>query len=355
MLKSFLTLGGRYTPEHPDYRRTVLVHITLGVLAVVCVAFFVLNLWVFDLPQLAVIDAVALALTILLLALRRRGIASLDAIAMATVVLMAVFLISFLWLVGNRFFGLVWLTVYPGLALFLLGSRRGLMACFGAFGGAALALGGHAHEWGQEAFGPASLANLSAALICLVLQAHFHERSRQEVLSVLREKNLELQKLSQTDRLTGLHNRMSVETALERELGRRARGGQAFSVLLLDLDHFKRVNDLFGHAVGDRVLQTVSAVLMREVRGPDVVGRWGGEEFLVLCAQADRVGARVLGERIRTAIAAESFPVVGRQTVSIGVASHAGTEDAAALVARADAALYLAKMAGRDRVVAAEP
>lgn len=353
MLETLLTQAGRYSPEHPDYRRAVLLNFGLALLALVCALFFGLNLWVFDLHSIALADAIVFVIASTLLALHWRG-ARLDRVAVAFVLLMAVFLLSYVWLVGNRFFGLIWLAVFPGLAVFLLGSRGGLMACLAFFGAVALVLGAQSHSWGPQRFGAESVANIAVALACLVMQALFYERSRQDVLSALRERNEALRRLSTTDALTALANRMSLEQALRREVARRSRGGEVFSVLLLDLDHFKHVNDRFGHAEGDAVLRRIAGILRREVRAPDLAGRWGGEEFVVICPHADPAGAFTLAERVRAAVETELFPGVGRQTVSIGLAGHLVEEGAEGLMARADAALYAAKTRGRNRVVAAE-
>ena len=147
------------------------------------------------------------------------------------------------------------------------------------------------------------------------------------------------------DELTGTYNRRFLMESLARELARAGRSGGGFSVCLMDVDHFKAVNDTLGHAAGDDVLKQVAAIAGRGLRGIDVFGRFGGEEFLLVLPDTDPAGAKVLAERIRAAVAAET-----RVTVTIGVAQHAGG-DAAAVLARADQALYRGKAAGRNRVL----
>ena len=147
------------------------------------------------------------------------------------------------------------------------------------------------------------------------------------------------------DELTGAYNRRFLMESLARELARAGRSGGGFSVCLMDVDHFKAVNDTLGHAAGDEVLKQVAAIAGRGLRGIDVFGRFGGEEFLLVLPDTDPAGAKVLAERIRAAVAAET-----RVTVTIGVAQHAGG-DAAAVLARADQALYRGKAAGRNRVL----
>lgn len=155
------------------------------------------------------------------------------------------------------------------------------------------------------------------------------------------------------DPLTGVPNRRAFEAEAERALLRAVRNGSSTALLLLDLDHFKRVNDSFGHPVGDHALQVVAKILNHEMRGGDVLGRLGGEEFAILLADTRTEEAAVLAERVRRIVSAlpirkgnASFDL----TVSIGVAALRGASSLAALMEWADAALYRAKAAGRNRV-----
>jgi diguanylate cyclase (GGDEF)-like protein len=150
--------------------------------------------------------------------------------------------------------------------------------------------------------------------------------------------------------LTGLHNRRKLDEVLGYEVERVHRYGGGLSVILLDIDHFKQTNDSYGHPAGDRVLAAVAAILRSGARSIDSVGRWGGEEFMVICPQTELDGARALAEMLRLRIAAADFPEVGRKTCSFGVAALCPDETLATLVARADAALYRAKQAGRNAV-----
>ena len=174
-----------------------------------------------------------------------------------------------------------------------------------------------------------------------------------EVQAELIEKNRQLALLSESDALTGLCNRLRLDQVLHDEVVRRVRSGSALSVVLLDLDDFKAVNDQFGHQAGDRVLVTVAALLRDSSRQTDVVGRWGGEEFLLVCPDTDLAGAAVLADKLRLRLASADFGVAGTKTGSFGVASLRDGEAADGLMARADAALYRAKHAGRNRVALA--
>ncbi len=175
----------------------------------------------------------------------------------------------------------------------------------------------------------------------------------------LRDKNEMLARVSTTDAVTGLRTRRYVSEVLHIEWIRARRYRTPLSVMMLDLDHFKRVNDVYGHQAGDLVLRGVSEIVDHELRACDVAGRYGGEELIAVLPQTPLGGAVPLGERCRQAIEAARFRTADGQeiqvTVSIGIsaatAAHRVPDD---LVAEADAALYRAKDSGRNRIEFAE-
>jgi diguanylate cyclase (GGDEF)-like protein len=159
-----------------------------------------------------------------------------------------------------------------------------------------------------------------------------------------------------TDPLTEVLNRRGLEMAAELELARYGRGRQEFAVVLADIDHFKRLNDVYGHAAGDQVLRELARLLRAEIRETDVLGRLGGEEFVLLLPDTEGDGASRLVERLREATARKAFQLRGESvavTVSYGMTLSAGREGVswAGLLNEADVALYAAKGAGRDRCV----
>jgi diguanylate cyclase (GGDEF)-like protein/PAS domain S-box-containing protein len=153
---------------------------------------------------------------------------------------------------------------------------------------------------------------------------------------------------AETDALTGVANRRKIVTLLADAIATAAGDHHPLSVAMLDLDHFKEINDRFGHLVGDRVLTHVARVAAASLRGADVVGRMGGEEFVLLLPSADAEQAAAIAERVRLAIGDKAGEALPRVTVSIGVATLTGEEDTATLLHRADCALYEAKRAGRN-------
>jgi two-component system, cell cycle response regulator len=165
--------------------------------------------------------------------------------------------------------------------------------------------------------------------------------------------------LAVTDSLTGLHNRRYLDAHLSALFEDAVTRGRQISVLLLDIDRFKSINDTYGHDAGDEVLREFALRLRAHTRGIDVVARFGGEEVVVLVPDTPLEGARVVAERIREQIETVPFPIQGgkatvRVTVSIGVAARqTGDERGADVLKRADLAVYRAKKEGRNRVIAA--
>jgi diguanylate cyclase (GGDEF)-like protein len=176
----------------------------------------------------------------------------------------------------------------------------------------------------------------------------------------LRAANERLEHLASTDVLTSVSNRRAIDAALRRDIARADRDKAPLSVVLIDIDHFKTVNDTWGHLTGDAVLTFIGQLLSRTLRTSDVAGRWGGEEFLCILPNTDATGAIVVAERLRAelqkcAVSGPSGPV--QVTASFGIAMVKGPECRSSLedlLKRADTALYAAKEQGRNRVVASQ-
>jgi len=165
--------------------------------------------------------------------------------------------------------------------------------------------------------------------------------------------NRELERLCVTDQLTGLYNRRRLDEVIQTE-GRLARRTRCpLAMVLADIDHFKRINDTLGHQGGDQALRDIATLLKANVRDADVLGRWGGEEFMIVCRGTSLDQARVLAERLRTAMEIQSFELghAGGTTCSFGVAAFNATQGTEAMIRDADDALYEAKAAGRNRVI----
>jgi diguanylate cyclase (GGDEF)-like protein len=166
------------------------------------------------------------------------------------------------------------------------------------------------------------------------------------------ELNQQLEKLATTDSLTSLLNRRAFEHSLSLELAIVERRSTPLSLVIIDIDHFKRINDNYGHAGGDKVLQIIATSLTSIARNIDVVARIGGEEFAVILPNTDAASSLGVAERMRTAVANADWPDTPL-TISLGTATLLNSENASSLFARADKALYSAKQNGRNRVVQA--
>lgn len=203
-------------------------------------------------------------------------------------------------------------------------------------------LAGHRRWLPWALFGGFCMASVLAAYLLMRLRAVGQMHAR----------------LARVDRLTELPNRLHLEEHMGRLLSAAVRHGRPFSVFIADVDHFKRVNDTYGHKVGDEVLRALSTRMAKALRAEDMLGRWGGEEFLALLPNTTEEGAWVVANRVRTM--ASSSPIVtstGEQltvTISIGCATTVGAQDES-FVQRADEALYSAKELGRNRVVSSAP
>ena len=170
-------------------------------------------------------------------------------------------------------------------------------------------------------------------------------------LDQLRKRVSALEKVSATDYLTGAWNRTHLVRVAAAEMARSIRFRQPLSALLIDIDHFKNINDTHGHQAGDEVLREVVNVIQHKIRSADLLFRWGGEEFVVLAVSTGYRDAEILAEHLRARIAAHIFAGVGALTISVGVAEHSGDETADQWFKRFDAALFAAKKGGRNRIV----
>ncbi|MBD3612043.1 MAG: diguanylate cyclase [Hydrogenovibrio crunogenus] len=190
---------------------------------------------------------------------------------------------------------------------------------------------------------------LAPILLLLGVFAFFNRKLRQ-TQKKLQETNKQLSILSVTDHLTGVYNRQYLDQRLDSEVERVNRYGSTFSVIMMDLDNFKKVNDKFGHLVGDEVLVVFAQTVEKEIRKIDIFGRWGGEEFILICPETPLTHAIQLGKKVRKSIESQDYPENISQTVSLGVAEYQTGEAINDCLNRADQNLYKAKQLGRNQV-----
>ena len=176
------------------------------------------------------------------------------------------------------------------------------------------------------------------------LGAYLLERSSKMIFL----NNKKLENLVVTDTLTGLYNRLKLDEVLEKELDRSQRFNHTFGLVIIDIDCFKDVNDTYGHQIGDKVLVEISNILKQNTRSTDILVRWGGEEFVILCLETNKEGVLNLVENIRAKVENHIFDMIGTKTISAGVTIYKKCDSVQALIKRADTALYHAKNSGRN-------
>ena len=247
---------------------------------------------------------------------------------------------------------------YPLVALitFLQGLRRGILVVTGLTVVTVILLFTPDLPFAVAEYSSEFKIRFIASFLALALMALIYEHLRAESQSRYRSISNRLDKAARTDDLTGLANRREMSGLLEVEYARFIRHGLPFSVIMLDLDRFKQLNDRFGHATGDRMLVRVASLLTANTRLTDRVARWGGEEFLILLSQTNLAQAAEVAEKLRFAIAGSGDNTHQESiTASLGVQciEDAGTTEN--LINQADNRLYEAKNSGRNRVVAEYP
>lgn len=187
--------------------------------------------------------------------------------------------------------------------------------------------------------------------LVILLFLYSRMRSQKRFNLLLQDKNKELEKISQTDHLTGIYNRLKTDEVIKAEIARADRYGSNFCVTLFDVDHFKAINDNYGHQVGDEILIELAHLVRRNIRESDILGRWGGEEFMLVTPELDLAAATKLAEKIRGLIEGYPFPCQIELTASFGVVEYHMGSSPDIILSEADRLLYEAKKAGRNRVL----
>ncbi|MDD3506525.1 MAG: GGDEF domain-containing protein, partial [Sulfurimonas sp.] len=161
----------------------------------------------------------------------------------------------------------------------------------------------------------------------------------------------ELEKFATIDKLTGIYNRRRIDEFMLIEIEIAKRHSQNLSIILIDIDHFKLVNDTYGHQIGDIVLKKTTEIISQNLRKSDIFGRWGGEEFLIICPHTNEDEALILAQKLRVAIESHRFETVGEKTICLGIAQLKDGDTDKTLMQKVDNALYSAKNGGRNRAV----
>lgn len=261
-----------------------------------------------------------------------------------TTITLSSFLILFAHINQNDSFGLIWTIIVPVVIISLHGHKEGLkLSVIYTTVLLAFAFAGIG-EWQRGEWNYVAFSRLLLALAIMIVVSYLGERSIDKFQK-------SLHKLSITDYLTKLYNRRKIDEILLSEINSAKRYHTPLSIIILDVDYFKQINDQYGHLVGDKVLVDLALFLKREVRDTDLIGRWGGEEFIIINPHTSEEEAYTFAQRLRAHIEMHSFDVVKNMTCSFGVCEYSQTNDTMhKLISCADSALYKAKELGRNRV-----
>ncbi|HLT12923.1 MAG TPA: GGDEF domain-containing protein [Marinobacter sp.] len=253
---------------------------------------------------------------------------------------------------------IIWLFAYPPIIFYISEARIGVIACAGGW----LATLFLFSPLGDYLFESPYSANLRLSMIIVLafemVTCYILDQSRRRSKLGLIKLASEFEYAAKHDALTGLANRREGLEQMDTEYQRYLRNSRGFSILLMDIDLFKNINDSYGHQIGDEVIMLVAQTLASQCRKVDTIARWGGEEFLVLLPETSIQEASATAERIREAVAARSTEANGEKistSISIGVAHIRGSESIDRLLQRADEALYKAKAEGRNRTCLEAP
>lgn len=334
--------------HHGDFHRAKLIYHLLLFVCVLAGVVTALNLLLFDSKGIAFIDAVGLVCSLAIYGYFRKT-GNVKVAGWAVTILFIVIIWAFLTVWSGNNYGIVWATLIPPVAFFLLGRSMGTLVSVVFFSYVIYIVYGHVQAGLTYQLSLGGVFNVIEVLIAHIMLFRFYERTRADAMLQLQQSREQLQLIANTDKLTGLNNRQRFDQQLHTLVAAAERQQQPFALLLIDIDHFKRVNDEFGHLFGDSVLQSLARHLQQNLRSEDFLARWGGEEFAVLMPNTDSQQAWQLAERLRNEVA--DTPICDRNvTFSGGIATWSAGRNAETLLGLADNALYKAKENGRNRI-----
>lgn len=299
--------------------------------------------------RFAVITGIAgIGLLVVNLILFRTGYVHVASVIILTGIYAMVFF-SLLW-GKTQHYSLIWMTGPPAVTYYLLGSRRGFKINVAFVSVLFLFL----LLQPRDIISYRSIANILYSIVFSSVVLYSYEKNRELREKMLEEKHRELERLSSTDSLTGLYNRTWIDRMIEQDVGEPA-GSEvpSCSLILIDIDRFKRLNDTYGHQEGDKALKAAAKAIIGRTEGHGEAARWGGEEFLIFLRNMPYEDILTLAESIRSAVEQITFDNGMKITVSMGIAVYREDDTYDALLKRADDALYQAKQKGRNRIESA--
>ncbi|MEA3404465.1 MAG: diguanylate cyclase [Pseudomonadota bacterium] len=339
--------------DSKEYRRLIFVKLALGIVSTILLAFSGLHAFILDNGHelVAIVDFLAALVTIYAI-IDLKINQNIDRAALIGTSSLFIFFITFSYLNQNESFGLIWLIFFPVIAITINQTQRGLR--FALVFLLAVSILGFLGigEWQDGAWDLKSFLRLSIALSLVIFVMYVHEitmdKAQKQELDTLKF----FEDFSLIDELTKIANRRRINELLDIEFKRSKRYQTTFAIVLFDIDHFKQVNDTYGHLIGDDVLKALAKLVSNSIRETEMIGRWGGEEFMLILTESDQNTAFAVAEKIRRIIAETEFDGLKEKlTCSFGIAEYKKGLVLEEMIAQADQALYQAKSHGRNQVI----
>ncbi len=347
-LHRFMTNNGRFRSEDAEYERVYMLNVMLPTQIAIMLFSYIATLVAVPNPAVGAITAVG-ALASALLFIYLHGTDAVRRTAHLNVCLLFVVVLLYCLVKGPRDYSYIFALLFPSVAYMMVGVRAGdryvaaFVLCLGVM------IGLSEPTWASTGFTIGMPVNFALTMVGMIVTVRYFERNRAVTADGIRALNLELRRSAALDGLTGLANRGKLEEVLWTELRKQNRHMTPLSVMMLDLDRFKDVNDAHGHMVGDRVLINTAQLLLLTLRETDTVGRFGGDEFLIILPDTNRDQLMAAASRLMDAAMQNNVAPAGTITYSVGGTSYRVGDTADDLIRRADMAMYNAKQKGRNQ------
>lgn len=347
-----LVYAGHVTEQSAEVRKQVLISSLFSLISVLLLFVFSLDSFCAGKQMLAFIVLVSSAINAVnYFYLRKTG--RYRVTSYVIVILMALLCLYLVCSGGSSNTGPLWFFVLPTLSFYILGLKRGFIVVTGLFIAVLVLLYLPGSPLLLTEYPLTFIHRFVASLFSVCFIAYVYEYTREDGRKELLAISSKLDNLSREDELTGLSNRRDIIEKIENEKNRFERSGKPFSILVIDIDHFKKVNDRYGHECGDYVLKLVATTFEQKTQKRDGVARWGGEEFLVFLPETGLAHAEKIANRLRRAVANLQIGYGGkmiRVTVSVGATQYQPGQSIKEIINVADQHLYCAKDSGRNRV-----
>ena len=345
--RNWFTNNQRFTKENSDYRRIVMINATLSLMIIVLFGFGIFNIVIKNYPTAIselITASIAVGILIYFKTTHAIKITSLLGIFLLLIALTLVILFD-----PHQIYIYMWTLTVPAVTFFVLGQVGGAIVSIIYSIFITLLIIFYAPVRSNVPFDIIDFINLIGPYIATTIIIGYFELSRTTSLNELKSINRDLHILSITDKLTSLSNRYKLDETLSQEISKAEKSLKPLSVIMTDVDDFKLINDTYGHLMGDSILAQTAYLLSKEVGPNKTIGRWGGEEFLIICPHTDIEAAGKLARRLGNLIENVIFDGKANITISLGTSAYVPGDTSETIIRRADRALYEAKKRGKNR------